>query len=108
MGERKEGLLEGGENMVSITLEDDTVLECVVLTIFSVDSQEYIVVMPVDQGEEEDGLVYLYRYEEKDGEPVLTNIESDEEYELAAQALDEILEEQELEDLEDLEDLSAF
>ena len=39
MGERKEGLLEGGENMVSITLEDDTVLECVVLTIFSVDRQ---------------------------------------------------------------------
>ena len=64
--------------------------------------------MPVDKGEEEDGLVYLYRYEEKDGEPVLTNIESDEEYALAAQALDEILEEQELEDLEDLEDLSAF
>lgn len=89
---------------VSIILEDDSVLECVVLNIFSAGDREYIAVMPEDDNE--DGIVYLYRYSEtEDGEPELTNIETDEEYETAADAFDELLDEEEFEDLFDEEDL---
>ena len=89
---------------VSIILEDDSVLECVVLNIFSAGDREYIAVMPEDNNE--DGIVYLYRYSEtEDGEPELTNIETDEEYETAEDAFDELLDEEEFEDLFDEEDL---
>ena len=44
--------------------------------------------------------MYLYRYTEKDnGEPVLENIESDEEYETVADAFDEELDAMEYEEL---------
>ncbi|HJA43003.1 MAG TPA: DUF1292 domain-containing protein, partial [Candidatus Dorea stercoravium] len=53
---------------------------------------------------EEEGDVYIYRYIETDPEnPDLENIEDDEEYEIAADAFDEWLDEQEFE-----EDLDAF
>ena len=38
-----------------------------------------------------DSDVYLYRYEEKNGEPALDNIDDDEEYEIVADAFDEFL-----------------
>ena len=53
----------------------------------------------------EDGNVYLYRYEEtEDGQPDLTNIESDEEYEIVSDAFDEILDEEEFKELMEGED----
>jgi Ni2+-binding GTPase involved in maturation of urease and hydrogenase len=49
--------------------------------------------------------VYLYRYKvEGDNEPVLENIESDEEYELVSEAFDEELDAMEYEDLYEEED----
>ena len=50
--------------------------------------------MPEEENEEE-SQVYLYRYEEEDGTPILTNIETDEEYEIVADTFDEILDEEE-------------
>ena len=41
-----------------------------------------------ENGENEDGEVYLYRYYEENGQPNLDNIDSDEEYEIAADAFD--------------------
>lgn len=100
----KEKIMNEDKTSVSIILEDDSVLECVVLSIFSAGDREYIAVMPEDDNE--DGIVYLYRYSEtEDGEPELTNIETDEEYETAADAFDELLDEEEFEDLFDEEDL---
>ena len=46
---------------------------------------------------------YLYRYREVDGEPTLENIDDDEEYEIAADAFDEWMDEQEFEELPDME-----
>ena len=46
------GIVEEGNVSVSITLEDDTVLECVVLNIFSAGDREYIAVMPEDDNDE--------------------------------------------------------
>ena len=68
------------------------------LTIYEVDGQEYIALLPMNE-DNEDGDVYLYRYVEVDGEPTLENIEDDDEYEAAADAFDEWLDEQEYEEL---------
>ncbi len=87
------------EVTVTLTLDDDTELECAVITIYSVGEQEYIALLPIDDEENEDGDVYLYRYAEVDGEPTLDNIEDDDEYEAAADAFDEWLDEQEFEDI---------
>jgi uncharacterized protein YrzB (UPF0473 family) len=87
------------EVTVTLTLDDDTELECAVLTIYEVDGKEYIALLPMDDAENEDGDVYLYRYAEVDGEPTLENIEDDDEYEAAADAFDEWLDEQEFEEM---------
>ena len=89
------------EVTVTLTLDNDEVIECAVLTIYSVDDKEYIALLPLDEeGDNEDGDVFIYRYvETEDGEPTLENIEDDDEYEAAADAFDEWLDEQEFEDM---------
>ena len=89
------------EVTVTLTLDNDEVIECAVLTIYSVDDKEYIALLPLDEeGDNEEGDVYIYRYvETEDGEPTLENIEDDDEYEAAADAFDEWLDEQEFEDM---------
>ena len=89
------------EVTVTLTLDNDEEIECAVLTIYSVGDKEYIALLPLDEeGDNEEGEVYLYRYiETEEGEPSLENIEDDDEYEAAADAFDEWLDEQEFEDL---------
>ena len=89
------------EVTVTLTLDNDEVIECAVLTIYSVDNKEYIALLPLDEeGDNEEGDVFIYRYvETEDGEPTLENIEDDDEYEAAADAFDEWLDEQEFEDM---------
>ena len=84
--------------MVTLDLDDGTTLDCEILTIFDIGSQNYIVLLPVD----ENGTPYdyenvvIYRYFEKDdGEPYLDNIKDDDEYELVAKKF------QELQDIEE-------
>ena len=85
---------------VTLTLDHDEVVECAVLTVYTANDKEYIALLPLnEEGESEDGDVYLYRYEEVDGEPTLSNIEDDDEYEVAADAFDEWMDEQEFEEL---------
>ena len=85
---------------VTLTLDNDEVVECAVLTTFEANDQEYIALLPLDEnGENNDGEVYLYRYAEVDGEPTLANIEDDDEYEIAADAFDEWMDEQEFEEM---------
>lgn len=92
---------ENDEEMtVTLTLDDGTELECVVLTIFEAGEKEYIVLLPLDGREAEDGEVYLYRYvEDINGNPDLENIDSDEEYEIVADAFDELLDSAEYDEL---------
>ena len=63
----------------------------------------------MDGREAEDGEVYLYRYlEDAEGNPDLANIEDDDEYEIVADAFDELLDTEEYDELvaeEDLDDL---
>ena len=85
---------EDEELFVTITLEDDSEIECEVLTIFEVEEQDYIALLH-DNGEE-DGEIFIYRYfEDEDGEPGLDNIETQEEFESVIEdgEYDEIIEE---------------
>ena len=85
---------------VTLTLDNDEVVECVVLTTYEADGKEYIALLPLDEnGESSDGDVYLYRYAVVDGEHTLENIEDDDEYEIAADAFDEWMDEQEFEEI---------
>lgn len=85
---------------VELTLDNDEVVECAILTLFEAGGKEYIALLPLtEDGETEDGDVYLYRYtEDTDGEPELENIEDDDEYEIAADAFDEWMDTQEFEE----------
>ena len=94
----------GEENLtVTLTLDNDEVLECAVLTIFSAGDRQYIALLPLEDAEDtEEGDVFIYRFEEdENGEPTLDNIEDDDEYELAADAFDEWMDTQEFEELGD-------
>ena len=90
------------EMTVTLTLDDGTELECVVLTIFEAADKEYIALLPLDEeGQNHDGEVYLYRYYEENGQPNLDNIDSDEEYEIAADAFDELMDTEQFNEMEE-------
>ena len=78
---------------ITLTMEDDTEVECAVLTVFPVDAKEYIALLPLDEnGQNQSGEVYLYTFARTEtGDPMLSNIESDEEYAKAAVAFDTVL-----------------
>ena len=108
MSDKKNTMEEPAEEMtVTLTLDDGSELECVVLTIFEAGGRDYIALLPLEGEDAEEGEVYLYRYTEIDGNPELLNIEDDEEYEIVADAFDELLDEQEYDELigeDELED----
>lgn len=83
---------------IRVTLDlDDSSVECRILTIFEADNQDYIALIPLDDkgNENADGDVYLYRYfEDEEGLPSIENIDSEEEYEIAADKFDEILDDE--------------
>ena len=89
--------------VITLTLDDDTELECSIISIFSVEGkeQQYIALLPLDEEGEipEESEVLIYRFiDNGDNEPTLENIEDDDEFEMAADAFDEILDEQEFEE----------
>ena len=95
---------------ITLSLDDGTELNCIILDIFSVQGKDYIALVAEDS-EDEDDNVFLYRFiQEEDGEPQLLNIEDDDEFEAVADAFEEMLDEQEFdemfddEDFDDLED----
>ena len=100
MADEKELNEEEQEMAVTLTLDDDTEVECVVLTVFNAGEHEYIALLPMEGADSEEGEVYLYRYSEtEDGTPNLDNIEDDDEYEIVAEAFDELLDAQEYDEL---------
>lgn len=88
------------EMYVTLELDDGTEVECVVITILEADGRDYIVLLPEEGKEAEEGEVFLYRYaEDENGMPNLTNIETDEEYEIVADKFDEWLDTQEYDEI---------
>ena len=80
-------------NTITLTLDDDTEIECAILTVFPVEKQEYNALLPLDEnGQNQSGEVYLYKFSRTEtGDPILANIESDDEYAKAAEAFDVVL-----------------
>lgn len=95
---------EDEEMTVELELEDGTNVNCAIITILTVNSKDYIVLLPLnEQGENEDGEVWFYGYSENpddpNEEPELTYIEDDDEYEKVAEAFDEYLDNCEFDEL---------
>ena len=96
------------EMTVELELDDGSNVTCSIITILEVSGQEYIVLLPLDEeGNNEDGEVWFYRYSENpddpNEEPELGFIESDEEYEAVADAFDEYLDQCEFDEIIDEE-----
>lgn len=92
------------EMTVTLDLEDGSSVECAIVTILTVNNQDYIALLPLDEnGENEDGEVWFYRYSENENdpneEPVLDYIDDDNEYEAVADAFDEFLDTQEFDEI---------
>ncbi|MGN0131878.1 MAG: DUF1292 domain-containing protein [Lachnospiraceae bacterium] len=96
--------IQGEEMTVTLELDDGKSVTCAVITIFTVESKDYIALMPLDEnGENTDGTVWFYGYEEDlsdpNKEPVLSYIEDDAEYEKVEDAFDEYLDSCEYDEL---------
>lgn len=97
---REEFNPEADDWTVTLYLEDDTEQECRAVARFETQGTEYVALLPLEGPGSEDGDVYLYRYiEDENGEPGIDNIATDEEYEIAADAYDEYLDDLEYENL---------
>lgn len=82
--------------MITLTLDDGTILDCSVIAIFPVEDKDYIALLPMDPNTNDedidaDVLIYEFKELEDTNEVELNNIESDEEYEKVADAFDALL-----------------
>ena len=97
---------EAEEMTVELEPEDGTMVNCAVITILTVESKDYIVLLPLNEcGDNEDGEVWFYGYSENpddpNEEPELSYIEDDAEYEKVEEAFDEYLDSCEFDELVD-------
>lgn len=96
--------IEGEEMTVTLSLDNGETVTCAVVTIFTVESKDYIALMPLNEnGENTDGNVWFYGYEEdmsdSNKEPILSYIEDDAEFEKVEEAFDEYLDSCEFDEL---------
>jgi hypothetical protein len=105
---RKETIMANNSEYSTVTLSLDggETCECAIVRIFPAGDNTYIALLPLEGEAADNDEVYLYRYEEtSDGEPILENIGSDEEYEIVSDAFDEELDAMEYEELYEAEDI---
>ena len=97
MAEKITPVTEDEADDIRVTLDtEEGDIECRILTIYEVDGQDYIALMPLDEkgNDNAEGAVYLYRYsEDEQGLPSLAYIDDEEEYEAVADRYDELLDE---------------
>ena len=97
MSEKITPVTEDEIDDIRVTLDtEEGEIVCRILTIFEVDSRDYIALLPLDKNgtDNADGDVYLYRYaEDENGLPSVEYIADEDEYEAAADRYDELLDE---------------
>lgn len=101
MGQPKDTEFEGRDTM-TLSLDDGTTLECIVLAIFPVNNRQYIALLPMNEENqvEDEAQIFMYRFEELGEDEInLENIEDDEEFELVSDYFDEMLDDEEFDDL---------
>lgn len=90
---------------ITLTLDDDSQLECRVINIFQAKEQKYIVLLPLDST---DGEGYLFRFfQEEGGNPRLENIDDEDEYSFAADVFENLMSQAGFLEPEEQEDESA-
>ncbi|MBU5428465.1 DUF1292 domain-containing protein [Kineothrix sp. MSJ-39] len=94
------------EMTVTMELEDGESVTCAIITILTVNEKDYIILLPLDEnGENEDGEVWIYGYKEDESdpnaEPELFFIEDEDEYDAVSDAFDEYLDQVEFDELID-------
>ena len=104
--DNEENGYDAEEMTVELELDDGTTVNCAIVTILTVNKQDYIVLLPLDENDENtDGEVWFYRYRENPNdpneEPELGYIDYDDEYEAVADAFDEYLDSEEFDELEE-------
>lgn len=91
---------------VELDLDDGSKVTCAIITILTVEKQDYIVLLPLEEdGTNNDGEVWFYRYSEDENdpnaEPELGYIDDDDEYDKVADAFDEYLDSVEFDEMID-------
>ena len=93
---------------LTLTFEDDLVVECEIVAVFPVNGKEYMALLPVEEVEgidPEELFIYRYIPTDDDSEDVqLESIEDDDEYEAVADAFDQLLAEEDFNELIDDEE----
>lgn len=86
-----------GFDQVVLTLEDGKEMTCDVIAVYPVGEKMYIALLPED---DPDGDFLLYRFiDNGDGNYDLDDIDSDEEFEEASEAFDELLDNEEYDEM---------
>lgn len=101
MGQPSDSEFKDRDTM-TLSLEDGSELECIVLSVFPVNNRQYIALLPMNEegSVDDDAQVYLYRFQELENEEIeIENIEDDEEFELVSDYFDEMLDEEEFDEL---------
>ena len=107
--DNEENGYDAEEMTVELELDDGTTVNCAIVTILTVNKQDYIVLLPLDENDgNTDGEVWFYRYRENPNdpneEPELGYIDDDDEYEAVADAFDEYLDSEEFDELVEEDD----
>lgn len=78
----------------TVTLElEDGDIECRIIAIYPVGEHQYTALQPITDNDEEAIIIYRYIDHGEDEDPEIEYIDDDEEYDLAADGFDEILDE---------------
>ncbi len=95
---------DGEQKWITLELDDGRTVECAVMGIYKATNKKtYIAV--VEEDKLETGEPYFYRYsEDENGDPILDNIEDEDEWDIAVDAFEEILDDMELSEILQNED----
>ena len=80
---------------IMIPLEDGSEMECAIMDEFEAEGRNYMVLSPIEEGDEIGEDEYLYRYEEDGDDVILSYIDDDEEMERISELYAEMCAEEE-------------
>lgn len=80
------------ELVVTITLDDDSTIDCIVIATYPVNDQDYIALLPIEEDDGDDVLIFRYK-ELAEDEVEIDNIESEEEFQAASEEFEKMMEE---------------
>ncbi len=89
---------EHEDEIIVLTDEEGNEHEFSIVQVITVDDKDYAILLPIEDGEEGDEAVIM-RIDEEDGEDVLVEIESEEEFDRVADAWEEMLDDEEFEEM---------